>query len=291
MTTESRSKHVYEKFDVADFGIDTNQFLSEIDPSLDELPWDLFDVRAQHFRILTKQYPECKEYLTSSFPQYYSGSVDFNTWLGNMTERVEDDIYQHLGTVSPFRKRSMTQLTVQFDSDTPTILRKETSPYLQHDMGGYIRSLPRDYPEVPDPILQHPAITHLISEFSMRVRSMHPDIREMIVKIHPTSVVCRPSQHSKPSLEGIHNDGADYIISALVISRKNILGGESIVYDNDKKAVLARHILEPGEGIFQNDSDLYHDVTPIYRSLGNGQVEGIRNMIGFDFLLHQDADE
>jgi len=87
--------------------------------------------------------------------------------------------------------------------------------------------------------------------------------------------------------EGIHQDGADYIVSALVIERRNVQGGTSIIYGPDKQTIYLTVTLQPGQGIFQADqgSDLWHDVTPIVLELNSSGGEGVRNILGFDILI------
>ena len=287
LPTDSEAK-IFRKFSVKEFGIETPTFVNEIDPLLDHLEWDLFDVRSQHFNALQHAYPQKRVKLQSTFPEYYSGQIEFEEWVISSVGSVSDDIYERLATISPFRKRAMSQFSVQFDHSNPNITRKDASPYIQDDIGKYTRSLPRSYPESPEKIIQNPSVLRLVEEFSSLIKKIRPETEKLTVKVHPTSVVCRPSQQSKPSLEGIHSDGADYIVSALVVSRKGIVGGESIVYDNDRKTELLRTLLQPGEGIFQNDKHLFHDVTPIAKQKSSEGTEGIRNMIGFDFILENE---
>jgi len=101
------------------------------------------------------------------------------------------------------------------------------------------------------------------------------------ISLHQVRQICYPNVESHNSPEGIHKDGADYIVSALVMNRYNINGGESIVYDDDKN-MLYNTILEKGEGIFQDDKRLWHYVTPI--TTDNNYI-GIRDIIGLDIKI------
>ncbi len=96
------------------------------------------------------------------------------------------------------------------------------------------------------------------------------------------------------SPEGVHEDGAPYIISALVINRQHADGGISQVYEqleNGKKELVFERTLASGEFLFQGDTgeeliygnDLWHYVTGI--SPTAGAEVGIRDIIGFDIEL------
>jgi hypothetical protein len=80
----------------------------------------------------------------------------------------------------------------------------------------------------------------------------------------------------------LHQDGYDYIVSALVIERKNIIGGISQVFADDKKTKLLSTKLNPGQGILQPDqgTSFWHNVTP-FSVIPQTEV-GYRSSIGFD---------
>jgi len=96
------------------------------------------------------------------------------------------------------------------------------------------------------------------------------------------------------SPEGVHEDGAPYIISALVINRENALGGTSQIYEkleDGTQELIFEKVLNPGEFIFQADTgeektfgnDLWHYVTGI--SPTSVAEIGVRDIIGFDIEI------
>ena len=98
--------------------------------------------------------------------------------------------------------------------------------------------------------------------------------------VHQIRQICYPYVDSHNSPEGIHKDGSEFIISAYVINRSNIVGGESMIYDNDKKLIY-KNTLNIDNGIFQDDKSLYHYVTPI---------QSVDNLIGYRDILGIDID-
>ena len=65
------------------------------------------------------------------------------------------------------------------------------------------------------------------------------------------------------------------------MNRQNIDGGESIIYDKNKKEIFKK-TLHDGEGIFQNDKDLWHYVTPITTT---DNYIGYRDILGIDIKI------
>jgi len=102
------------------------------------------------------------------------------------------------------------------------------------------------------------------------------------VSLHQVRQISYPGVESHNAPEGIHQDGVDYIVSAFVLKRYNIKGGESIIYDKDKNQI-DQITLKHGEGLFQNDKKLWHYVTPIQ---SKRDYIGYRDIIGLDITIN-----
>lgn len=103
------------------------------------------------------------------------------------------------------------------------------------------------------------------------------------LSVHHTKVVSRASQLASNSPEGIHQDGMDFIMSALVLIKENAAGGTSYIYGSDSKTPIFVSTLQIGQGIIQPDknTDLWHSVDKIVPI--DSTKEAIRATIGFDF--------
>lgn len=65
-----------------------------------------------------------------------------------------------------------------------------------------------------------------------------------------------------PTPEGVHHDGADFVLSML-INRKSVSGGKMMVYDDSETLLFEHTMVTPGECIFLNDRKVMHGVTSI----------------------------
>ena len=108
-------------------------------------------------------------------------------------------------------------------------------------------------------------------------------IKGLTVDVHQVRQVAYPGHKSHNSPEGIHRDGADYIVSALVMNRINIRGGDSIIYDKDKKEIY-RTLLREDEGIFQEDRDQWQHVSGIEPT---NNYLGFRDILGVDIIVNE----
>ena len=137
-------------------------------------------------------------------------------------------------------------------------------------------------------VTSHPEFKKLLVRIAEIVEGIHKKPEELSITTHQVGIVARHGKFGDNSPEGIHQDGVDYIVSALVVERKSIQGGMSNVYGADRKTLYLTTTLHPGEGIFQTDkgSPFWHNVTPISLNHGNPYCSvGERNIFGFDITI------
>lgn len=82
------------------------------------------------------------------------------------------------------------------------------------------------------------------------------------IQAHQFRISASATEIGKPTPEGVHKDGADYIL-IMLMDRQNISGGESHVYDNDMKPVAQCTLQDRGDLLLVNDHAVYHGVTPV----------------------------
>ena len=110
----------------------------------------------------------------------------------------------------------------------------------------------------------------------------HKKIKEVDIHLHQVRQTSYSDIEAHNSPEGIHRDGCDYIVSAMVLNRMNIEGGESIVYDQNKM-IQYKTILDDQEGMYQEDIKQWHYVTPINTIKDK---LGYRDILGIDIILN-----
>ena len=121
----------------------------------------------------------------------------------------------------------------------------------------------------------------LLSSIVCLTNRKEPLTKKYNVSVHQVRLLSYPHLTSDNAPEGIHQDGVDYIVSALVLNKHNISNDASIIYD-DKKHEIFRKNLEVGDFIFQEDRQLWHDISLIQAEKG---FLGYRDILGFDISL------
>ncbi len=127
----------------------------------------------------------------------------------------------------------------------------------------------------------------MIKYVARKIRNTNAGIDKLNMVVHHTLTYSYSDYSSTNAPEGIHEDGMDYIVSALVIERKNIIGGKSVIYGKNATTSLLEVTLKDGQGIFHPDkgSDLWHTVTPCTLDESNRHTYGYRSTIGIDINI------
>ncbi len=267
-----------QHFSVIEFGLKPQVFCDQLKPVFGRLLPDFYDVKKRQIEILqTSPVQVSPTYMK----QYYEGASDGRVLKPSyqaLSARAKDE-YDGL---RPYRFRAISTFRVLFDSGEPKVMRCPTLPFSQDEAlisenKIDVRRWKRVFPELSEEAASLPAFCMVLQGISRRIYSQMPSIHGLNIVAHHVKVQTVPGILTTNSPEGLHQDGFPLIVSALVVDRENISGGESQIYGEDKKTLLFRATLQPGNGLLQPDlgSPLWHTVTPI-------QGDGYRCSIGFD---------
>lgn len=89
-----------------------------------------------------------------------------------------------------------------------------------------------------------------------------PDIGQWHIEAHQFRIEAKPGEQGKPTPEGMHRDGVDYVL-VLLINRRNIASGTTTVHDLDKRALGSFTLTDPLDAALVDDARCYHGVTPV----------------------------
>jgi hypothetical protein len=101
------------------------------------------------------------------------------------------------------------------------------------------------------------------------------------VRVHQVRIVASVKVPGLPAPEGIHQDGTDFLTLHLV-RRHNLVGGESTIYDLDRKPIRHYTMRDTLDSLILEDPRIMHGVTPVHPA--DGRTLGIRDLLGVDFI-------
>jgi aspartate/methionine/tyrosine aminotransferase len=108
------------------------------------------------------------------------------------------------------------------------------------------------------------------------------------VRIHQIRIVASPGAPAMPAPEGIHQDGTDFLTLHLV-RRHNVEGGESAIYDLERRPVWKSTMRETLDSLILEDPRIMHGVTPLQSA--DGRQLGTRDLLGVDFLYRPHLEQ
>jgi hypothetical protein len=264
------------------------KFLTELAPTFSMLAWDDYDVRRRHVAFLSQAFPKKKSRLDAFFPKYYLRQTVLEE-VGDLITSLSRADRWDFERIKPYRKRSFARFKADRNENRWEIIRIPISEFSQSApcLNGNFRVLPRLFNETSLLVTDHSEVKKLINCVAEIVRGVRPQTKKMEMSLHQTAIFADQESFGDNSPEGIHQDGADYIVSALVVERDGVIGGESVLYQPDKKTEILRTTLSSGYGLFQIDkgSDLWHYVTPIFKDPAIHQTYGKRTLFGFDIHI------
>lgn len=134
------------------------------------------------------------------------------------------------------------------------------------DVNRYQGDVVRQFEALEDYIINSDALLEMCEIF----KHANHLLDQQVIDIHQMRITAI-SEQTKVSPEGIHQDGFDHI-AMIGIDRRNISGGELLIYNSNKESPFLHKILAAGEVALLDDHRLWHNATPI--SLINKSEEG-----------------
>ncbi|HDM8440049.1 2OG-Fe dioxygenase family protein [Yersinia enterocolitica] len=281
-------KYKIIQFNINEFGVNIRTIKNEL--SFKKLAWDTNDIKFAQLRFLiSKRFADRKLILQEA--QCYLDDSLVPKGIQSLISTLSVPDKKIFYSYKPFRKRGVSQFTAEYIDnkwsinhiDLPTLTNFTQKADHQLDL----RQLIRRFPPMDRATANSAMLKILIKKFIEMLCECEPKrkIKKIGVTCHQISLIIdgsTPQVSNSP--EGLHQDGSDYIVSALVIDKYNIEGGTSKLYCLERDELIKSHTLECGEGLFHIDknSSIWHQVTPI--KLKEPSIKsGYRNILGFDF--------
>jgi len=82
------------------------------------------------------------------------------------------------------------------------------------------------------------------------------------IEVHQFRIEARPSEQGRPTPEGLHRDGVDYVL-VLLVNRQNIARGTTTVHDLRGRPLGDFTLTSPLDAALVDDTRVAHGVTPV----------------------------
>jgi hypothetical protein len=153
-----------------------------------------------------------------------------------------------------------------FRASPVEIVRKPHQPHYQsRDYNPLNGGVERWFEPVTDAVARHPALNAILETCKTMFDRMTPaEVRPAAwhVELHQFRIETRPGQEGRPTPEGMHRDGVDWVL-VLMVRRENIASGETTIFDLVRCPLGSFTLTEPLDAALVDDSRVYHGVTAV----------------------------
>ncbi|MFF4421408.1 2OG-Fe dioxygenase family protein [Streptomyces sp. NPDC001549] len=138
----------------------------------------------------------------------------------------------------------------------------------------------RHFPPLADDVAAEGVLHTLIRFFAERLPGDF-DPATSGVGVHQIRITATRDAKGLPAPEGVHEDGHHYVAQVLM-RRVDVGGGESQLYDRDRRPIYSTTLLQPFESIVIDDRRVFHGVSAIEPA--DGVRQGVRDMLLIDYF-------
>jgi hypothetical protein len=196
--------------------------------------------------------------------------------------RLEND--QYMADGGRYRKRRHATYAIE-QAGEPARLMPYQPHYQTVDYNPLNGGVARYFAPILDDLHQSVTLAALL-EFGDAAFSQIGGIHQWHIELHQFRIEARDGNMGKPTPEGVHRDGVDFVL-VVMIKRVNIDSGATTIYDLDNRLVGEFTLRETFDMVLVNDRKLYHGVTPITQL--DADAEAFRDVLVITFKQNNSA--
>jgi len=186
---------------------------------------------------------------------------DWDTFADSWN-RLELDTYMADG--GRYRRRRHAV----YDVSSGTITRAEHQPHFQTvDYNPLNGGVARWFEPIEQGVGASDTLTTIVGFCrSLFAQSAHqpsgPSARHWRVEVHQFRIEARHGEQGRPTPEGLHRDGVDYVL-VLLVDRVNIASGVTTIHGLDGTPLGSFTLTAPLDAALVDDARVAHGVTPV----------------------------
>jgi hypothetical protein len=153
-----------------------------------------------------------------------------------------------------------------FAASSDGAARKPHQPHYQsRDYNPLNGGIERWFAPVTEAIGAHPAMQAILRTCfdlfdGLTPQGTRPPVWH--VEIHQFRIEAHAGMEGRPTPEGLHQDGVDWVL-VLLIARENVASGMTSIHDLAKRNIGNFTLTRPFDAAFVDDSRVSHGVTPV----------------------------
>jgi hypothetical protein len=138
--------------------------------------------------------------------------------------------------------------------------------YQSRDYNALNGGIARWFEPVADPAAASPALRAILATcqalFDPLSSAPNQPAPTWHVELHQFRIEARAGVEGRPTPEGMHQDGVDWVL-VLLVARENVAEGETRIAGPDQAPLGSFTLTEPMDAAFVDDNRVFHGVTPV----------------------------
>jgi len=183
--------------------------------------------------------------------------TDWDTFAGSWN-RLELDAYMADG--GRYRRRRHATFAA---GSSGLIVRNAHRPHYQSlDYNPLHGGIERWFEPIEPAIGSGPSLTTILEFCRTTFGALAPAIHDWHIEVHQFRIEARPSETGRPTPEGLHRDGVDYVL-VLLVDRQNIASGVTTIHAASGTMLGQFTLTAPFDSAIVDDKRVAHGVTPV----------------------------
>jgi hypothetical protein len=159
-----------------------------------------------------------------------------------------------------YRRRRHATFSITPDG---TITRRPHRPHFQGlDYNVLNGGIARWFEPIVPEIGSGPSMHAILDFCRMLFGALSAAVGAWDVEVHQFRIEAREDEQGRPTPEGVHHDGVDYVL-VLLVDRRNIVSGTTTIHDAGGRQVGSFTLTDPLDAALVEDARVSHGVTPV----------------------------
>lgn len=159
-----------------------------------------------------------------------------------------------------YRRRRHATLTARAAEVVPRV-EPHRPHYQSLDYNPLVGGIERWFEPIRAEIIAGPTMRSVLAFGCRLFGALRPDT-DWLIECHQFRIEARRDVPGRPTPEGVHRDGVDYVL-VMMVRRTNIESGTTTVHDLDGRLLGSFTLTEAFDTALVDDSRVKHGVTPV----------------------------
>lgn len=170
------------------------------------------------------------------------------------------EVDQYLADGQRYRRRRFAVYEVGSSAE---VKRKPHQPHYQHpEYNSLFGGIERWFSPIDSAIGSGPTMLTILRFCDRLFSALAPSAAPWHVETHQFRIEARSDAPGRPTPEGVHRDGVDFVL-VLLVSRENIVRGQTTVYDPAGQPLGSFTLTDPLDAALVDDHRVAHGVTAV----------------------------